>query len=93
MAAYVIAEFGIVEDAGRDHARLDKTTRVGKFGERMLIDSGRSETLTGDWAPERVVVLEFPTIELAQSWWSAREQTAPRQLKPVKRNMILVEGL
>jgi len=93
MAAYVIAELGTVEAAPRDIARLATTTRIGKFGERMVIDSSRCETLTGDWKPQRIVVLEFPTVELAQSWWSARERTAPEQLKPVKRNMILVEGL
>jgi uncharacterized protein (DUF1330 family) len=92
MAAYVIAEFGAIE-AAYDVARLGKTSRVGKFGEKMLVDSSRFETLTGDWAPKRVVVLAFPTMELAQSWWAARERSAPPQMKQVKRNLILIDGL
>jgi uncharacterized protein (DUF1330 family) len=92
MAAYVIAELGASEPQYRRIARLDKTSR-GRFGERMLVDSSRTETLAGDWAPQRIVVLEFPDIEAAQSWWAARQRTAPQQVANVRREMILVDGL
>jgi uncharacterized protein (DUF1330 family) len=92
MAVYVIAEFGATESEQGPVARLDKTG-VGTFGERMLVDSSSCETLAGGWAPQRVVVLSFPDMERAQSWWSARERSAPPQMKPVERKMILVEGL
>jgi uncharacterized protein (DUF1330 family) len=90
MAAYVIAEFGATEQ--HQVARLDKPA-TGRFGERMLVDTSRTETLAGRWAPRRVVILEFPTIEAARSWWAARERVAPPQVADVKREMILVDGL
>jgi uncharacterized protein (DUF1330 family) len=92
MPAFVIAEFDAIDRADPPIARLDKTG-VGRFGERMRVDSSRCETLAGDWTPQRIVVLEFPTLERAQAWWSARERSAPRQIGPVKRNMMLVAGL
>lgn len=92
MAAYVIAEFEFTETDDREIARLDKRG-VGRFGERILVDSSRCEILTGGWTPQHLVVLEFPTMERAQSWWSARARSAPAQLKRVKRKMVLVDGL
>lgn len=92
MPAYVIAEFGAIETGKHHIARLDKTG-VGKFGERMIVASSHCEVLTGGWTPQRIVVLEFPTVERAQAWWAARERSAPRELEQVERKMILVEGL
>ncbi len=92
MAAYVIAEFEGAETDHRQIARLDKRG-AGRFGEKMLVESHGCETLTGDWTPERLVVVEFPTMELARSWWSAGERPAPPQVMHVKRKIILVDGL
>lgn len=92
MAVYVIAEFGSIAADTHAVAHLDKGG-VGRFGERMLVDSGRCELLVGDRAPNRITVLEFPTMEQAQAWWAAREHSAPAGVRHVERKMILVEGL
>jgi uncharacterized protein (DUF1330 family) len=92
MTAYVIAELGAVHTDDARVARLDKTG-LGKFGERLLVDSSNCEPLTGTWTPQRIAVLEFPTVELAWAWWSASQRSGPRELKPVERKMILIEGL
>ncbi len=91
MPAYVIAEFGTPEAAQQAVARL-KRTGFGRFGERVLVDTGKCEPLVGDWTPERIVVLEFPSLEAAHAWWDSRERSAPAQLKPVSRKLILVNG-
>lgn len=92
MAVYVIAELGPTATAQQNVARLDKRG-VGRFGEKMLVDSSRCESLVGDSAPERVVVLEFPTEAQARSWWDAREQSAPPEVRDATRKMIVVHGL
>jgi uncharacterized protein (DUF1330 family) len=56
-------------------------------------NTSRCDTLAGNWAPNRLVVLEFPTLERAQAWWAARERSAPPEVSSVRREMILVEGL
>jgi uncharacterized protein (DUF1330 family) len=93
MAAYVIAELESVDVASEGVARLARSPRTGRFGERTLADTNRCETLAGGWSPQRMVLLEFPTLEAAHSWWEARERSAPAQMAPVKRNMVLVPGL
>ena len=95
MAAYVIVEVE-THDAGlmaryRDLAK----PIVEAFGGRYLARGGRCEALEGGVAPERVVVLEFPTFERARAWWASdeyREAKEMRQRAGATR-MVLVEGV
>jgi uncharacterized protein (DUF1330 family) len=94
MAVYVIAEF---ETSGPESIRSFRQVgppKPGRFGEKVLVETGHCETLVGEWMPQRLAVLEFPSMDEARAWWSAIEERArPARMKFVKRNMILVEGL
>lgn len=93
MAVYVIAEFGTSEaDSGASFRKV-APPNSGRFGEKILIDTDDCETLAGEWMPQRLAVLEFPSMKDARAWWSEAEKRAkPAQMKVVKRNMILVKG-
>ena len=44
-----------------------------KYGGEFIIRGAQTETLEGTWAPERLVVLKFPSKELAKKWWESPE--------------------
>jgi len=95
MAAYVIVDVEI-----RDPVRYQEYVKVvpptiAAFGGRFLVRGGRAETLEGDWAPKRVVVLEFETMERAKAWWSSMEYAGPKGMRRSASvaNMIVVEGV
>ena len=92
MPAYVIAELDTGEALTQTIARLDKRG-VGKHGARMIAATSSIERLVGDWHPQHVVIMEFPSIEDARAWWAERQDSPPPQMKPVKRRMILLDGL
>ena len=55
---------------------------------------GKVEPLEGGWAPKRIVVLEFPSLEQAQNWYRSPEYApliALRQ-RASRGKLILVEG-
>ena len=56
---------------------------------------GRTETLEGDWHPERVVVLEFPSLEQARKFYDSPEYGPLKalRLRAAKSKLLLVEGL
>ena len=41
---------------------------VEKYGGRYLVRGGEVVPLTGDWQPERMVILEFPSMERMTAW-------------------------
>jgi uncharacterized protein (DUF1330 family) len=50
--------------------------------------------LEGDWAPERIVVIEFPTVDAAKRWYDSPEYAAARAVRAGagRWNMIVVEA-
>lgn len=95
MPAYIIVEVSIHNP--EEYASYKKLTPASlePYQGKFIVRGGATETLEGDWSPERIVVLEFPTTALAKQWWSSPEYTPAKEIR--QRNahtkMILVEGV
>ena len=52
------------------------------------------ERKEGGWEPERLVVLEFPSLEQARKWYASPEYAPARalRLKAARSKVLLVEG-
>jgi uncharacterized protein (DUF1330 family) len=60
-----------VHDQGRyvDYAR--RATEIeDRHGGRALVAAGAEEVVEGEWTAERVVVLEFPSLDHARAWYN-----------------------
>ncbi len=80
MPAYVIADIEVHDlDAYKEYAALVQAT-LEPFGGRSLV-RGASETLEGDWRPQRIVVLEFPTADQARGWYESEEYTVAKAMR------------
>ena len=94
MTAYVIVDVD-VQDPQR-YVRYKDMAKpiVESFGGKYLARAGRTETLEGDWAPKRLVILEFPSIEQAQLWLNSEEYREARQLRhdTARTQMVVIEG-
>lgn len=68
MAASVIVDLAITDpEPYREYQRRVPAT-IEQDGGRFLVRGGRHETLEGDRPPERLVVIEFPSVERANAW-------------------------
>jgi uncharacterized protein (DUF1330 family) len=94
MAAYVIGEIDVTDQAVYDDYRKQVAATVQKFGGRFIVRGGSVETLEGAWAPKRIVVLEFPGMPEAQKWYRSPEYAPLIKLrqKAARGRPILVEG-
>ena len=54
-----------------------------------------AENLEGDWQPNRIVILEFESVEKAKQWLDSEEYQEAKTLrhKYATSNTILVEGV
>jgi uncharacterized protein (DUF1330 family) len=95
MPGYVIVNV-TVRDPVRyeDYKRLAQKT-VADYGGKYLARGGAVETLEGDWSPNRLVILEFPTMEQARKWWDSPEYRPARQVRDgcATSQLVITEGL
>ena len=94
MAAYVIAEVNVTDPKLYEEYKKMVPATVQKYGGRFAVRGGAVDVKEGGWAPARLVVLEFPSMERARAWYHSPEY-APAlalRLKAANAKLILVEG-
>ena len=94
MVAYVVVDAEILDPAKYEEYRKIAPQAIAKYGGRYLARGGQTAILEGDWRPNRIVVLEFPSIEAARNFYTSVEYTAARRARAgaAKMNMIVVDG-
>ena len=94
MAAYVIAAIEVTDPASYDEYRKQVPATVEKHGGRFIVRGGKLESLEGGWAPKRLVVLEFPTMQQALGWYRSPEYAPLIKLRQraSRGKLVAVEG-
>lgn len=67
---------------------------IEKYGGRYLIRGGKVTPLSGNWNPERIILIEFETIEQLQECFKSTEylELAPLRKQSTIGRSIIVEG-
>jgi uncharacterized protein (DUF1330 family) len=95
MPAYVIVEMTVTDPAGIGEYRRQAEASVAAMGGRFLVRGGKCEVLDGEWKPQRIVVIEFPSLEQAKLWRTSPEYGRACEIRnrAATTQMIAVEGL
>ena len=95
MAAYIIVEVKIQDKETYEEYKKLTPASMAPFGGKFIVRGGSTETLEGDWQPERVVILEFPSVEKAKAWWSSDLYAPAKAIRQrtAKTRMIVLEGV
>ena len=95
MTAYVIVDIEVLDPVGYEEYKKLAPAAVELYGGKYVARGGKTETLEGDWAPKRLVILQFESSEQAKKWWNSdeyREARAMRQ-KTTNSQMVVIEGV
>ena len=95
MSAYIIVDIEVTDPEAFEKYRSQVSPMIAKHGGKYLVRGGPFEVLEGDWTLNRLVVLEFPTIETAKEFYDSEEYRPLKEmrLKATKSNLVLVEGI
>jgi uncharacterized protein (DUF1330 family) len=95
MAAYVIVEVDIKDAQLFAEYGKGVPATIAQYGGKYLVRGGKSETKEGGWAPPRVVVLEFPSMDQARKWYDSAQYKPllEMRLKAASSKMVFVEGV
>lgn len=95
MPAYVVVDVTVTDQALMEEYRKQVPATLAKYGGRFLVRGGAHQTVEGDWKPNRLVILEFPSMAQAQRWYDSEEYREPKaiRLKAGRANFVMVEGV
>lgn len=94
MPAYVIVEVTIHDPQRYEDYKKLTPAAIAAYDGKFVVRGGVTESLEGDWHPERIVVLQFPSVVRAKEWWSSPEYTPAKIIRQQSAftKMLLVDG-
>ena len=95
MPAYLLVDCEVTDPARYETYKGLAQAAIARYGGRYLVRGGETVKLEGDWTPNRVVVLEFPTLAAARGFYDSPEYRAARAARAgaANMNMIAVAGV
>jgi uncharacterized protein (DUF1330 family) len=97
--AYVVAEIQVTNPEGYAGYRELSTAAAAQYGGQFIVRGGAREQFEGEdenhnsgW---RTVIIEFPSMEQARTWYNSPEYSAARAVRQANSSgrLLLVEGV
>lgn len=95
MSAFVVANIDVTDPEGFALYRTLVSPTVEAAGGRYRVRGGETRVVEGGWQPSRLVILEFPTMAAAVSWYESDEYSEAKAVRQrsAHSDVVLVEGL
>lgn len=90
MPGYIVVNTIISDPEQYERYRELAAQAVERHGGRYLARGGEMGVLEGDWEPERLVILEFESLEAAQAFYDSQEYRAARDARAGVATMQMV---
>jgi uncharacterized protein (DUF1330 family) len=95
MAVYAVVNERVTDSDRYSEYRDKAPDVIARYGGKYLARGGTVEVLEGEWNPQRLVVLEFESMERFREWYDSPEYTPLKQLRSEASDteFVVVEGL
>ena len=95
MSAYVFSNVTVTDPVQYEAYRKLSTQAIEAYGAEICVRGGAVEVVEGDWQPDRIVLLKFPTREAAFAFVASAEYGAAREARQgaATMRMIVVDGV
>ena len=95
MSAYIIVEVEVKDPIKYEDYKKLTPDSLAAYGGKFIVRGGKAELLEGDKEPERIVILEFESVQRAKAWWNSPEYSEAKKLRHATANsrMIVIEGI
>ncbi len=94
-SAYIIASVTVTDPVQYEEYKKWSSAAMQAHGAEVCVRGGAVEVIEGDWNPGRTVVLKFPNVDAARSFYDSPEYTKARAAREgaALMRMVLVEGV
>ena len=94
MAAYVVVNVNVKDPVRYEDYKKMVPPTLKPYGGRFLVRGGKVQPREGTWLPQRLVILEFPSLEQANAWYDSPEYAPAKALRQATStaDLVIVEG-
>ena len=94
MKAYLVLDFSIRDLEGFRPYIANVPAYIDKHGGKYIVRGAEPKTIEGDWSPERMVIIEFPTRQNAEQFLNDPEfqELAKIRHRTTISKLVLVDG-
>jgi uncharacterized protein (DUF1330 family) len=94
-SAYILANVNVTDPQQYDEYKRLSTIAMKAHGAEVCVRGGKTEVLEGDWTPDRVVLLKFPSVAQAKAFYDSPEYQAAKKAREgiAVMRMVLIEGV
>jgi len=94
MTAYVISEVKIMDHELITKYRELAAASIAEYGGRYLVRGGACELIEGGPTPKMLIIVEFPTMEIAKDWYQSSEYAEALKVRKhaLDRRLVFVQG-
>ena len=95
MKGYVVANVSVADAAAYEGYRSRTASIIAQYGGRFLVRGGAVEVREGDPGIGRLVILEFPSVAAARTFYDSPEYQAilPIRQANAESTLCIVEGV
>jgi uncharacterized protein (DUF1330 family) len=93
-STYLLANVSVSNPQHYEQYKKLSSHAIEVHGAEVCVRGGATEVLEGNWTPDRVVLLKFPSKEQARAFYDSPEYRAARAAREgaADMRMVLVEG-
>ena len=94
-SAYILANVDVKNPAAYEEYKRLSSIAMKAHGAEVCIRGGKADVLEGNWAPDRLVLLKFPSTQQARKFYDSAEYGAARKAREgiAVMRMVLIEGV
>ncbi len=95
MAVYAVVNIRITDPDRYAEYREQAPPTIARYGGKYLARGGKTEVLEGEWTPQRLVILEFESMERFHEWYNSPEYAPLKRLRgeTTLSDFVVIEGL
>ncbi|WP_419863341.1 DUF1330 domain-containing protein [Candidatus Poriferisodalis sp.] len=94
MKGYVVIDNEILDREAFAEFAAKVPDAMAAYGGRFVVRGGNPEAVEGDWAPDRLVIMEFDSRSAANAFAASAEFAALAELRgrALKSRLLVAEG-
>ncbi len=94
-SAYIIANVTVTNPQQYEEYKKWSSAAMQALGAEVCVRGGKVDVVEGDWTPDRLVVLKFPSLAAAQAFGASPEYGKAREARKgaAIMRMVIVEGV